>query len=442
VTIAASAVGSWPVWFAPTTGLLVALAVTGLWFLSRRLPRFDSNEIGILVSFTTSGTIDPESPEVAGVLRRLAEQLRAEAQVLNTADPTVRLAVRELPRHVKVPDLQAAANVHQRTHATCLISGHGATGKRRGRSGVYLERIQLSVLHRTLPPDAQGEFNHALSLIHRVPRQYQVHFDDDVTDVHVVAANLGLVARYQIGMALAASGRVEPAVRLLRSIASPNQNAPEHARKAATVVSVLLTLPWLDKWPTPNTAPADVQKALGDSQDAVGFDETNDRAWMIVACCHFLAGDLDNARIANSRITKLAIGEAEAVPHLNLGTFATAEGQFDLALQHYLAAMRKGLALEVAQSAADWFYAAVDAYGPAYLLGLGILNEHVLDASVAPSQFREVVETLPIGSSAYGYATRRAECVDPASGEPRAHPPPSRKPTTPAGRRNKRRRRW
>jgi hypothetical protein len=394
------------------------------WALARLyLPKFKRGEAGILVAIRWSGD-GTQRDWVEGVLDNLLKTLQSEASHLGVV-AGVRLNVRRLPGHYRTSTTEQRDVLFRRSKAAFLIAADNAqVGRTGGRARIAMGRVQFYVRHRPLPEGAQREFQRDLGQIHIPARKYDVMFDNDIVEVQTVAANLTLVARYQLGLAAAVNGWRTAAIQLLED-ALHRDTTPgrwPYRDKAQRVAANLLVLPWALRPPTPGDDASRIAQALTDAEHASQLAPSAPEPHEVMAACHFLAGDLTAAMASNGLVKDRLPLATRGVWRLNAAVFALGQKDFDGALHEYERALPTIVSPDAPQIIAmslAWLYAAADHIGPEFLFGCAYLNDVMFDNSVAPAEYARVLPLLPVGAARVLAERRIAGETGPAG---RSHP--------------------
>lgn len=147
----------------------MSAAIVLAWIAARRIPGFNSSEIGIVVSLSHAGSLT-DREKVNGVLTRLTQLLQEEASALRLRTG-IQVVVRPQPAHASILNDRDADSALRKANATYVIWASGTAGSVAGRPALSFDKVHFMVRHRTLPPDQQLNFQSALTLIHSLPRQ-------------------------------------------------------------------------------------------------------------------------------------------------------------------------------------------------------------------------------------------------------------------------------
>jgi hypothetical protein len=173
------------------------------WMGKRRLPRFADDEVGIVVALGCAGSI-ADQDAVRGTLDALVTHLMQEAE--STRRGSTRIRVRRLPSHAQIGNDATAERMLDRMRGVCLIRADATAGNIAGQQGIDLGVVRFLVRHRALSPEHSAALLRDLQLVHHPLRNYRVMLQNDVIDVATVSRNLAIVSKYQLALALAASG--------------------------------------------------------------------------------------------------------------------------------------------------------------------------------------------------------------------------------------------
>lgn len=379
--------------------LVVALSsstATGHYFWLRRLPRFRSRDIGIVVSLHAYGSLADRS-ETTAILEGLIERLRTIAESVAIPGPG-RIRVRSLPHHISLRSKQDADLLLPKCGAVYAIWATPIAGLSEGERAVDLTEVNFYVRHVELEEPQYRTFVDDLKAVHQPARGYRVRAAHEIEDMKTVGDNLSLVARYQLGIASAVNGWRDQAIELLSGVADGNAR---FQRTARSELANLLISYWAmeQRWPTPLTPKETLEQAMSDAQAGVRYDPRHPGGHALLACCFFLSGKRFDANTQND----LQKPFDENVWHMNRAAFALERNDYDDALRHYEHAYRRGFGKSdgmrraLAESSLRWLYDAEEVYGPRFAFGVAYMNDRLKDQQMALQRYEAALPGIPPG---------------------------------------------
>lgn len=377
---------------AASTLAAIWLATLATWYWNRRLPRFRRGEIGIIVSITWSGSLQGD-PRVRGVIDRLVATLRLEADRMSQLPAGLSVRVIELTEHHA---MRSDADLRRRLNETGATFGvwcDGAAGHIGGNPGVIWPEVHFGLRHRPLNAKEAAEFERHVELVVIEPRQYQILFSNDVADSGVVGRNLATVARYQIGLALAANGLRQPAIMMLKLCSNSSQDETARYRRAAReLICFLLCAKWIPQsgeWLTYEHDSAILATVLCDANEARSWDPQSHIPYALSASINLLLGRPEDARYNNALMKARIPTSQHYLYHINDAAIKLYSSDFDGALDSYQR-LKRGMKVPdpvLLKSGLEWLYSAVDHVGDRFSFGLAYLNDFFFDETVAASQY-------------------------------------------------------
>lgn len=221
----------------------IALVAYVYWMWDNRVPEIPRGRVGLVLAITC----DDDDHD-----RQVRADLIASLQTAVSADAAqTKFYLLDLPRHhaVTVQDYEAAYRMLQRARGHFMVFG---TVRKRHVYGkpVHLVRLEGVVRHlpvaETVSQEISADFRATL------PRRRQIPIENDAFEFEVTSEWTDVAARYVIGLAAMASGDLEYAEVLLRSVEErlrlgPVSGAPlGHVSRRLPERFVQLYEAWLD----------------------------------------------------------------------------------------------------------------------------------------------------------------------------------------------------
>lgn len=404
VTGTALRMGGLPAVFSVSGAGVGACGHTICWIVARRVPRFGDYQVGILVALHCSGSISDQR-RVRSTLDSIVNHLSAEAQLQDLGE--FQVSVKAVPGHIRVESPKKADEISRKSGAACLIWSHAIAGAINGRDSIDLQRVAFLVRHRPLTDPQQATLKADLELVLQGDAKYSVALQNDVIDLPIVSRNLAVVARYQLGLSLAATGFRDAASALLTATIKEDTDGLPHKAKAKQILSILEIAPWAQRLPLPGYQMRELVHARDQAEAALALDPKNIHAYSILISSKFLLGDLNGAMAANGTFKNLLGSDLPSGFFLNQAVFRLHDGKFDMALVSYRNAMKNLMPFEMAREAILWLTEAVEHIDDRFCLGVAILNDRYYDPILAIDAYERCLSMVDEGTKTHRYVTER-----------------------------------
>ncbi|MEI7925075.1 MAG: hypothetical protein WCI61_02620 [Chloroflexota bacterium] len=279
-----------------------------------------------------------------------------------------------------------------------IIWARVEAGTRASRSGLDFRGVQTIVRHNRLSSAARPKFRAELPQVWDAQPSRTISLDNDIDDTRLIVEHLSLVAKYQVGLAAAASGWRDVGLPLLRTAMGEGKARLPYQKAARSAFAQLQVLPWQMEWPLPGASTERLTEGRDAASTAVEMCHDSVAARLVLANVLFLLGDIRGASNQND-LVKPYLRENEAIFYLNRAAFALAREQFDEAVANYRRAVATPFDPVSAASASRWLEAAVNEIGIQFELGLAVLNDYFMDRALAADLYTKTLVWLPPGKA-------------------------------------------
>lgn len=374
-------------------------AITGLWSVKRRIPRFAQKEIGILLA-------PHADKDVRDELDRLLTEVTG---ILRSHDLGFLFSIKRLPENRIITEDETAKSIRQKSGCLLLIWGYYQRGKMRGQEyrGFPTGKLNFTYALPTTEqlPQYQRDISKGIA-----DRTWLFKSENELIERDFVTKNVADVARYIVGTCLLNFGKVMHGKAVLAQIIAKPMGT-WHGKARYSVSNFLRNIKG-------KLARADAVQAyqlyathiFKDGQlvkdpevlgeifaltEASISNGPNLPAYLQRAIIYFLQGEIRKAKQSMNKAKER--WPRSPLPDYSLAFLYAYEGDLSRSKSHYKRAFKQSVNLEPLQlfHLIDFLEACVELEAERYHLhfALGLLHMELVDGMSAEKHFTRFVES-------------------------------------------------